>query len=205
MVKPTIYPDLNPFVKKLTNLSIDSLNKSKPFMEIYKDFLKFLNEDKNILCIWGMTDMKELFRNIVYYQLDTESIPKEYINVQAYTGKYLNYPKSVNIGLSNAVELFHITKSNDFHDALNDAFYTAEVFKKIYSEKIKTKIYKLNSKPRYRNKHIKAKIDTAGLFSQFEKMLNKKLTVQEKDMIKLAYIMGKTNQFQINSSNNTKK
>lgn len=54
--------------------------------------------------------MKELFRNIVYYQLDTESMPKEYINVQAYTGKYLNYPKSINVGLSNAVELFHITK-----------------------------------------------------------------------------------------------
>ncbi|PSM00346.1 exonuclease, partial [Clostridium botulinum] len=142
LVKPEIYSDLNPFVKNLTNLTMDSLNKAKSFREVYKDFLKFLNKDRNIFCIWGMTDMKELFRNIVYYQLDTESMPKEYINVQAYTGKYLNYPKSINVGLSNAVELFHITKNNDFHNAFNDAFYTVEVFKKIYSEKIKTKIYK---------------------------------------------------------------
>ncbi|AUM96096.1 TPA: exonuclease domain-containing protein [Clostridium botulinum] len=206
LVKPEIYSDLNPFVKNLTNLTMDSLNKAKPFREVYKDFLKFLNKDKNIFCIWGMADMKELFRNIVYYELDTEPIPKEYINVQAYTGIYLNYPKSVNIGLSIAVELFHITKNNDFHNAFNDAFYTAEVFKKIYSEKIKTKIYKpMNNTTTCRHKNTKTKIDTVNLFKQFEKMFNTKLTLQEEDMIKLAYMMGKTNQFQIKSHNKTKK
>lgn len=206
LVKPEIYSDLNPFVKNLTNLTMDSLNKAKSFREVYKDFLKFLNKDINIFCIWGMTDMKELFRNIVYYQLDTESMPKEYINVQAYTGKYLNYPKSINVGLSNAVELFHITKNNDFHNAFNDAFYTAEVFKKIYSEKIKTKIYKpTNNSTTYRTKNTKTKIDTVNLFKQFEKMFNTKLTLQEQDMIKLAYTMGKTNQFQIKSTDKIKK
>ena len=153
-----------------------------------------------------MADMKELFRNIVYYELDTEPIPKEYINVQAYTGKYLKYPKSVNIGLSIAIELFHITKNNDFHNAFNDAFYTAEVFKKIYSEKIKTKIYKpMNNTTTCRHKNTKTKIDTVNLFKQFEKMFNTKLTLQEQDMIKLAYMMGKTNQFQINSPDKAKK
>ena len=39
------------------------------------------------------------------------------------------------------------------------------------------------------------KIYTEQLFAQFEKMYNRKLSSQEKDMIKLAYIMGKTNQF----------
>ncbi|WP_434305991.1 exonuclease domain-containing protein [Clostridium botulinum] len=206
LVKPEIYSDLNPFVKNLTNLTMDSLNKAKSFREVYKDFLKFLNKDRNIFCIWGMTDMKELFRNIVYYELDTESMPKEYINIQAYTGKYLNYPKSINVGLSNAVELFHITKNNDFHNAFNDAFYTAEVFKKIYSEKIKTKIYKpTNNSTTYRTKNTKTKIDTVNLFKQFEKMFNTKLTLQEQDMIKLAYTMGKTNQFQIKSTDKIKK
>ncbi|MGO5064619.1 exonuclease domain-containing protein [Clostridium sporogenes] len=206
LVKPEIYLDLNPFVKNLTNLTMDSLNRAKPFREVFKDFLRFLNEDKNILCIWGMTDMKELFRNIAYYELDIESIPKEYINVQAYTGKYLNYPKSINVGLSNAVDLFHITKNNDFHNAFHDAFYTAEIFKKIYSEKIKTKIYKpTNNSTTYRTKNIKTKIDTVNLFKQFEKMFNTELTLQEQDMIKLAYMMGKTNQFQIESIDNRKK
>ncbi|NFI44146.1 exonuclease domain-containing protein [Clostridium botulinum] len=206
LVKPEIYSDLNPFVKNLTNLTMDSLNKAKSFRKVYKDFLKFLNKDGNIFCIWGMTDMKELFRNIVYYQLDTESMPKEYINVQAYTGKYLNYPKSINVGLSNAVELFHITKNNDFHNAFNDAFYTAEVLKKIYSEKIKTKIYKpTNNSTTYRTKNTKTKIDTVNLFKQFEKMFNTKLTLQEQNMIKLAYTMGKTNQFQIKSTDNINK
>ncbi len=36
-------------------------------------------------------------------------------------------------------------------------------------------------------------------------MFNTKLTLQEQDMIKLAYMMGKTNQFQINSPDKAKK
>jgi len=197
LVKPEIYSDLNPFVKNLTNLTMDSLNKAKPFREVYKDFLKFLNKDKNIFCIWGMADMKELFRNIVYYELDTEPIPKEYINVQAYTGKYLKYPKSVNIGLSIAIELFHITKNNDFHNAFNDAYYTAEVFKKIYKKEYQPKTYNLNKTKSAREEVQRTKLDTNKLLKQFEKMFNRELTKEEQSMIKLAYNMGNTNQFQV--------
>ena len=55
------------------------------------------------------------------------------------------------------------------------------------------------------HKNTKTKIDTVNLFKQFEKMFNTKLTLQEQDMIKLAYMMGKTNQFQINSPDKAKK
>lgn len=43
-------------------------------------------------------------------------------------------------------------------------------FLKIYSEKIKTKIYKpTNNSTTYRTKNTKTKIDTVNLFKQFEK------------------------------------
>lgn len=45
------------------------------------------------------------------------------------------------IGLKNAVELFNIATKTEFHDAFNDAFYTAEVFKKIYNHNIVSKTY----------------------------------------------------------------
>ncbi len=42
--------------------------------------------------------------------------------------------------------------------------------KKIYSEKIKTKIYKpMNNTTTCRHKNTKTKIDTVNLFKQFEK------------------------------------
>ncbi len=40
------------------------------------------------------------------------------------------------------------------------------------------------------------KIDFVSLIKQFEKMFNREMTKEEKSIIKLAYIMGKTNQFQ---------
>ncbi len=79
-------------------------------------------------------------------------------------------------------------------------------FLKNLFRKIKTKIYKpTNNSTTYRNKNTKTKIDTVSLFKQFEKMFNTKLTLQEQDMIKLAYTMGKTNQFQIESTDKIKK
>ena len=63
----------------------------------------------------------------------------------------------------------------------------------------------MNNTTTCRHKNTKTKIDTVNLFKQFEKMFNTKLTLQEQDMIKLAYMMGKTNQFQINSPDKAKK
>ncbi len=87
---------------------------------------------------------------------------------------------------------------NKFHDAFNDAFYTAEIFKKVFNENLKAKIYDPNTTkipPRSENK--KTEIDTYNLIHQFEKMYNREMSEEEKSIIKLAYIMGKTNQFQI--------
>ena len=41
----------------------------------------------------------------------------------------------------------------------------------------------------------KEKIDTFSLINQFEKMYNREMSEEEKSIIKLAYMMGKTKQF----------
>ncbi len=203
LVKPEIYPDLNPFIKNLTGLTTEKLETAKPFKDAYVEFIDFFQCERNILCVWGVADIKELFRNMNYHKLDASVIPKEYINIQHYTSKELNFPKGINIGLSNAVDLLNIPSQDKFHDAFTDAYYTAEVFKKIYTSKIEPKIYNF-TKPRNSNRYKKEKnnIDTVALMNQFEKMFNRQMSEEEKSIIKLAYIMGKTNQFQIIQTNN---
>ncbi|MCY6372138.1 3'-5' exonuclease [Clostridium ganghwense] len=201
LIKPEIYNKIHHFVKEITGITMEQLNKGKPFNEIYKELIEFVKNDRSILCVWGMGDMKELFRNIQYHELDTSLIPKEYINIQSYASKYLKCPKGTNIGLRNAVELLHIPIKNQFHDAFNDAYYTAEIFKKIYNEKIIPKIYNLNKHMRVnRQNNGKTKIDTYKLIKQFEKMFDREMTIEEKSIIKLAYMMGKTNQFEIKNT-----
>ncbi|MBF8983256.1 exonuclease domain-containing protein [Lutibacter sp. B2] len=203
LIKPKIYNQLHPVVKNLTGITIDQLNSAQPFDEVYKEFVEFIKNDRSILCVWGTVDIKELLRNISYHQLSLSPIPKEYINIQSYASKYLNCPKGTTIGLRNTVELLNITLKQEFHNAFNDAYYTSEIFKKLYNENMESKIYTHDHHKR-RNRHNKKnqKVDTYHLIQQFEKMFDRKITTEEKSIIKLAYMMGKTNQFQIEISDN---
>ena len=195
LVKPELYSNLHPFVQQLTGITIENLTSAKTFKEIYEEFTQFISNE-SILCMWGKSDMKELLRNIKYHNLDMSIIPKEYINIQLYASKYLQSPKGTSVGLRNAVELLNIPHGSNFHDALNDAYYTADVFKRINNHEIKPLIYHSDKESRLRTTSIKTKLDTNELMNQFEKMYNRQMTEEEQSIIKLAYMMGKTSQFQ---------
>ncbi|NMM65029.1 exonuclease domain-containing protein [Clostridium sp. P21] len=205
LIKPELYTIMNPFVEEMTSITIDMLNKAQPFKEVYKEILEFIDNDKNILCVWGACDIKELFRNIKYHNLDISLIPRKYINLQLYASKYLNCPKGTSIGLKNAAELLNINIEGEFHNALNDAYYTAEIFKKIYNKNMKITNYDVNKNIRpTRNNTEKNTLDTSNLIKQFEKMFNREMSEEEQKIIKLAYMMGKTRQFEIAHSNTLK-
>ncbi|MCD2348647.1 3'-5' exonuclease [Clostridium guangxiense] len=193
LIKPTVYPSIHPYVESLTKINNDKVSSCKSFVPVYEDFLKFIDKDETILCVWGTGDIKELLRNINFYNLSTSSIPKLCIDIQKYASKYLNTPNKSRVGLKTAVELLNIQDNAEFHDAFNDAYYTAEVFKHIYDDAIKPSIYESNFHKRVTQP--KEKIDTAALINQFEKMYNREMSEEEKSIIKLAYIMGKTRQF----------
>ena len=206
LVKPEIYTELNPFVKEITGLTIEDLNRGTSFEQMYEEFIAFIKDDKSVLCVWGVADVKELFRNIEYHDLETSIVPTEYINIQTYASKKLNCEKGINIGLGTASQLLNIPIENKFHDALNDAYYTAEVFKKVYNKKIKPSIYTPHKNSRLnRSDTEKHEIDNYNLIKQFEKMFKRDMTEEEKSIIKLAYIMGKTKQFQIKIASDPNK
>jgi len=84
-----------------------------------------------------------------------------------------------------------------------DAYYTAEIFRKIYNDSMEPKIYNLNENKISNRENPKTNsVDTKSLIKQFEKMYNRDITEEEKSMIKLAYMMGKTRQFQVEKPNN---
>lgn len=193
LIKPTVYSSIHPYVESLTKINNDKVSSCKSFVPVYEDFLKFIDKDEAILCVWGTGDIKELLRNINFYNLSTSLIPKLCIDVQKYASKYLNTPNKCRIGLKTAAELLNIQDTGEFHDAFNDAYYTAEVFKCVYDDTIKPISYEPNFSKRVAKP--KEKIDTAALINQFEKMYNREMSEEEKSIIKLAYIMGKTGQF----------
>lgn len=193
LVKPLVHTTIHPYVENLTKINKETLNLCKSFPDIYEDLIKFIGTEETILCVWGVVDVKELLRNIKFHNLSTSSISRNYIDIQQYASKYYNSPKGCRIGLRSTVEILNISINNEFHDAFNDAYYTAEVFKRLYNDSMKPKIY--IPKSRKSDQHPKEKIDTVALIKQFEKMYDREMSEEEINMIKTAYMMGKTKQF----------
>ena len=130
LIKPKIYRRIHPIVEKMTNISSKTLKNEHSFEEVYDLFLEFLGDDY-VLCFWGAHDLKELFRNAAYYNKDLSKLPKDFINVQAMASQYLKFDSGGAIGLENAIRALEIEAEEKFHNAANDALYTARALKKI--------------------------------------------------------------------------
>lgn len=194
-VRPTFYTKINSFVSELTGIRTEQLLSEEPFPEIYKAYIEFIDDQRDsIFCTWGMSDLTELFKNVEYHKLDNTLLPRRVINAQPFVSKQLNLSRKKLLRLQHAVEMFNIPITYPFHNALYDAYYTAEVFKKIYNPSIKPIFYDPSHTP---TRPIKRKqvIDTEKLLEQFEKMYARKMTQEEQEMILLAYKMGRTHQF----------
>ena len=125
-IKPQIYKRLHPIVEKITGLEQKDFKRKKTFPIAYEKLLKFLHKD-DILCFWGPGDIKALYRNIIFYNLPHYNIQPRFINIQRAAGKFLEHPASTAIGLENAITTLGINTNLPFHNALNDAKYTAFV------------------------------------------------------------------------------
>lgn len=193
LVKPTVYLEIHPYIENLTQISTDMVISHAQFPSVYNEFMDFVGDEEFVVCVWGSGDVKEFMKNIQFHKLKTLDNLKRYIDVQKLMSKYVKTPKGTKVGLGTAVEFFDISATKEFHDAFNDAYYTAEIFKKLYDPEIKFNIYE--NTPTKRRTVPKRKLDTSRLFSQIEKMYNRSLSDEEKSLIKLAYNMGRTNQF----------
>lgn len=203
-VKPNIYTKIHPFVSKMTNITYNTVKGASCFNDVYNDFLKFVGDDETIFVVWGGNDIKELFRNINFYNLSHESLTKNFINIQTYASKYLNNPLGKNIGLQNAIKLLNIKENLSYHDAINDAYYTAEIFTRIYNKKIKTETFSTEktSKTKKTRTRDRKYIDYDALFNEFKSILKKDLTAEEKDLIVMSFKMGKRGEFLIDKKYN---
>ncbi len=192
-IKPAIYKKINPVVSELTGITATQLKSGEPFPAACKSFLEFIGERENTLCVWGMSDLKILYKNAIYHNMNIGLLPKRYINLQSLVPKFLRLSENKLLRLKTAAELLDIPTADDFRNARSDSVYTALIFKKIYNPSLKAKKYELleNTRPRMKKKTV----HYDRLILQFEKMYSRSLTKEEADMVILSYKMGKTGQF----------
>ena len=134
-VKPTVFPVINPIVTEITKIDMNILNeKGVPFDEAINK-LKNMFEQGDVLCSWAKDDVVELIINANHYKYNNLSWLNEYLDIQEYATKILAHKKS--LGLKAALEELKIkVDDTKLHDALYDAKYTVDVFRRIYNSRV---------------------------------------------------------------------
>ena len=193
MIRPQIYPRLHPFVEKITGIHPEQLQDKPTFQEAYTAFLEFIGNEPAVLCTWGGDDVKSLYRNIYFYDLDADVMTDQFLNVQPFASAYLNYEAGKAIGLKNAVVELGIPENGSYHNALNDAVYTANIFRIVHPDVIKAETFQpltmLAKKPKRLRTNVKS------LLMYVEEKLERELTEDEKGLVKMAYMLGRNHTF----------
>ena len=128
IIKPVIYRRMNPYVKRKTNINPSMLVQGTPFVKAIESFSAWLGKD-SVLCSWGHDDILALRDNCLFFDFDALSFDK-FINIQQIYMRYGNLSKQPS--LESAVESLEIEVGTPFHDALSDALYTVDIFRKVY-------------------------------------------------------------------------
>lgn len=134
-IKPTVFPIINPIVNEITKIDMKILKEKGIAFEEAINKLKDMFEEGDILCSWAKDDIVELIVNANHYKYRDLEWINGYLDLQEYATKILAHKKA--LGLKVALNELKIKiDDSKLHDALNDAEYTAEVFKRIYNSRI---------------------------------------------------------------------
>ena len=128
-VRPTHYVNIHPRVRRMTHLGREELCDALTFPEAIEQFATWCGEDF-VFLTWGGDDISVLQQNLDFFHYEGKTA-KMY-DVQRY------YAEAFELGarqksLKGAMEHLEILpdESRDFHNAVNDAYYTALVLQKL--------------------------------------------------------------------------
>lgn len=162
LIKPAVYHEMHQITSRLIHLQMQELERGKPFEEVAGRFFKWCGEEPYRICTWGGTDLTELQRNMRYYNMEPLSDgPIAFYDVQKLFSLAFEDGKSRK-ALEYAIDSLKIEKDIPFHRAFSDAYYTAEILKRIVAERpqvLKNVSYDVFHPPIDRKSEVKVQFD----------------------------------------------
>jgi len=154
LVRPSAYPSVNPIIKKVTKLDSALLNCAADFSFVCADFLEWCGTDP-VFCTWGCNDLTVLRSNMDYHKIEYAfPSPLTYYDAQKIFSLQFGNGKE-RVALETAVEQLALPHADDFHRALQDAYYTACVWQhldiKRFGAYLSVDYYALPAKGEYWN------------------------------------------------------
>ena len=126
-IAPTHYVKIHPRIRRMTGLDSETLAGAPAFREALQQFAAWCGEDYTLLT-WGIDDVSVLYQNIHFFHCEDIVLPPLCDIQRLFSTVHHLKDRS---GLKTAMEMVNITPDDtmSFHNALNDAWYTALVFK----------------------------------------------------------------------------
>ena len=169
IVKPKFFRHIHRHVMKLTGITQDMIDLGSPLPEAAERFRRWCGED-SVLFTWGPDDVPMFTDNLRAHGLSDDWIPPVYDLQVIYNMQTDGSSKQRS--LEYAMEQFGIEQNLPAHDALNDAYFTAQVAAKL-DMKRGIKEYESRKKPFLKEKEYgNSDIGKTG-FSSPEEILNK--------------------------------
>ncbi len=162
LIKPQVYLQMHGITSRLIHLQMEELERGLPFAEVADRFLDWCGEEYTF-CTWGPADLTELQRNLKYYNMTPLSDkPIPYLDVQKlFSIAYED--RKTRRSLEYAIDSLKIEKDIPFHRAFSDAYYTAEVFRRIVADApkvLENVSFDTFCPPKCREDEVKIQFDT---------------------------------------------
>lgn len=121
-VRPAIHKKLHHRVRKMLPLDMTTLKRAEGFRTVARKFFQWCGSDP-IFFTWGNSDIRVLDMNLCWYGME-EYLELEIYDLQrAFDLMVLHTDQQA--ALKDAVETLGLGEDREYHDAGNDAFYTA--------------------------------------------------------------------------------
>ena len=130
LVKPQVYNWIHNSIHDVIHMDYKDLQDGKPFPTAAQEFLTWCGE-AFFLFTWGNQDTTEFQRNLKYYDLlQLLPGPVVYYDLQKLFSIFFEDSTSRR-SLEYAIDFLQIQKNDDFHRALADAKYTADILQQM--------------------------------------------------------------------------
>lgn len=128
LITPEHYLKLHPRIRRITGITQDDLSDAAGFHDVLDQFIDWCGEDA-VLLTWGADDISVFQQNLDFFKTK-KKLPDFYDLQKLYCA--VNENGKNRKGLSAALSFYDIevTDEHPFHNAVDDAYYTALVFQR---------------------------------------------------------------------------
>lgn len=132
-IAPSFYKKLSPRISKITGITQKELETAPSFEKAFSSFIAWCGENSALIS-WGADDIQVLAKNMSLFPVE-KKLPACF-DAQNHFSQLMQTGNN-RLSLRNAMAVYEISPSSEheFHNAVDDAYYTALVIQRLESLK----------------------------------------------------------------------